>query len=283
MPLVEVIPHRGTDRQTIATVVKLAKLQGKTPIVVADKAGFYVNRILAPYINEAMRLLIEGEPIDHIDKSLVQFGFPVGPIQLLDEVGIDTGTKIIPVLEAAWGERFSPPANIISAILNDDRKGRKNNRGFYLYAVKGRKSKKRPDPAIYNLLGIASPQARLSAQQVAERCVMMMLNEAARCFDEQVIRNARDGDIGAVFGIGFPPFLGGPFRYMDRLGAGKSQRFCSVWPHNTARVLHHVTLCYTWPSRGRPFGPLMNVRPKLWSKKVNPFVNGAVLWRFCKR
>lgn len=221
MPLVEVIPHRGTDRQTIATVVKLAKLQGKTPIVVADKAGFYVNRILAPYINEAMRLLIEGEPIDHIDKSLIQFGFPVGPIQLLDEVGIDTGTKIIPVLEAAWGERFSPPANIISAILNDDRKGRKNNRGFYLYAVKGRKSKKRPDPAIYNLLGIASPQARLSAQQVAERCVMMMLNEAARCFDEQVIRNARDGDIGAVFGIGFPPFLGGPFRYMDRLGAGE--------------------------------------------------------------
>lgn len=74
----------------------------------------------------------------------------------------------------------------------------------------------------------------MSAQQVVERCVMMMLNEAARCFDEQVIRNARDGDIGAVFGIGFPPFLGGPFRYMDRLGAGKSQRFCSVWLLNTA-------------------------------------------------
>lgn len=91
----------------------------------ADKAGFYVNRILAPYINEAMRLLVEGEPLDHIDKSLVKFGFPVGPIQLLDEVGIDTGTKILPVLEAAWGERFSPPANIIDAILNDDRKGRK--------------------------------------------------------------------------------------------------------------------------------------------------------------
>ena len=221
MPLVEVIPHSGTDRQTIATAVKLAKLQGKTPIVVADKAGFYVNRILAPYINEAMRLLMEGEPVEHIDNALVKFGFPVGPIQLLDEVGIDTGTKIIPVLEAAWGERFSPPANIISSILNDDRKGRKNNRGFYLYAAKGRKSKKRPDPAIYALLGISSPQARLSAQQVAERCVMMMLNEAARCFDERVVRSARDGDIGAVFGIGFPPFLGGPFRYMDRLGAGE--------------------------------------------------------------
>jgi 3-hydroxyacyl-CoA dehydrogenase / enoyl-CoA hydratase / 3-hydroxybutyryl-CoA epimerase len=105
--------------------------------------------------------------------------------------------------------------------LKDDRKGRKNNRGFYLYETKRRKSKKRADPAIYPLLAVASPQARLSAQQVAERCVMMMLNEAARCFDEQIVRSARDGDIGAVFGIGFPPFLGGPFRYMDSLGAGE--------------------------------------------------------------
>jgi 3-hydroxyacyl-CoA dehydrogenase/enoyl-CoA hydratase/3-hydroxybutyryl-CoA epimerase len=94
MPLVEVIPHAGTDEQTISTVVKLAKKQGKTPIVVADKAGFYVNRILAPYMSEAMRLLSEGERIENIDKALVKFGFPVGPIQLLDEVGIDTGPKL---------------------------------------------------------------------------------------------------------------------------------------------------------------------------------------------
>ena len=209
MPLVEIIPHAGTSAQTIATTVKLAKKQGKTPIVVRDKAGFYVNRILAPYINEAIRML-----------ALVKFGFPVGPIQLLDEVGIDTGTKIIPVLEAAYGERFSAPANVVSSILNDDRKGRKNGRGFYLYGQKGRKSKKQVDPAIYPLIG-AQGQGRLSAPQVAERCVMLMLNEAVRCVDEQVIRSVRDGDIGAVFGIGFPPFLGGPFRYIDSLGAGE--------------------------------------------------------------
>ena len=113
-----------------------------------DKAGFYVNRILAPYINEAIRMLTEGERVEHIDAALVKFGFPVGPIQLLDEVGIDTGTKIIPVLEAAYGERFSAPANVVSSILNDDRKGRKNGRGFYLYGQKGRKSKKQVDPAI---------------------------------------------------------------------------------------------------------------------------------------
>lgn len=220
MPLVEVIPHAETSSQTVSTVVKLAKKQGKTPIVVADKAGFYVNRILAPYINEAMRLLTEGEKIEHVDDALVKFGFPVGPIQLLDEVGIDTGTKIIPVLESAYGERFSPPANIVSAILKDDRKGRKNGRGFYLYAAKGRKSKKQVDPSVYGLISVAG-QGKLSAVQCAERCVMMMLNEAARCFGEQVVRSARDGDIGAVFGIGFPPFLGGPFRYMDTLGASE--------------------------------------------------------------
>jgi len=220
MPLVEVIPHASTSPQTVATVVKLAKKQGKTPIVVADKAGFYVNRILAPYINEALRLLTEGEKIEHVDEALVKFGFPVGPIQLLDEVGIDTGTKIIPVLEAAYGDRFSPPANIVSAILKDDRKGRKNERGFYLYSAKGRKSKRQVDPSVYGLISVTG-QAKLSAVQCAERCVMMMLNEAARCFGEQAIKNARDGDIGAVFGIGFPPFLGGPFRYMDTLGASE--------------------------------------------------------------
>lgn len=220
MPLVEIIPHASTSAQTIATTVKLAKKQGKTPIVVRDKAGFYVNRILAPYINEAIRMLTEGERIEHIDAALVKFGFPVGPIQLLDEVGIDTGTKIIPVLEAAYGERFSAPANVVSSILNDDRKGRKNGRGFYLYGQKGRKSKKQVDPAIYPLIGVQG-LGRLSAPQVAERCVMLMLNEAVRCLDEQVIRSVRDGDIGAVFGIGFPPFLGGPFRYIDSLGAGE--------------------------------------------------------------
>ena len=218
MPLVEVIPHAKTSAQTIATTVELAKKQGKTPIVVADRAGFYVNRILTPYINEALRCLLEGEPIENIDGALVGFGFPVGPVQLLDEVGIDTGAYIIPVLEQAWGERFKAPA-ALDAILNDNRKGRKNERGFYLYRKKSG-GKKQPDATIYKLLNV-HPKAQRSAEIIAQRCVMMLLNEAARTFDEGVIRCARDGDIGAVFGIGFPPFLGGPFRYMDALGAGK--------------------------------------------------------------
>ncbi|HBT15167.1 MAG TPA: fatty acid oxidation complex subunit alpha FadJ [Erwinia persicina] len=214
MPLVEVIPHAGTAPETIATAVSLAKKQGKTPIVVADRAGFYVNRILAPYMIEAMHCLLEGEPIDSIDRALVEFGFPVGPVQLLDEVGIDVGSHIMPVLQQAWGERFALPA-ALDAVLKDDRKGRKNGRGFYLYPQKGRR--KQVDNSVYRLLKL-SEKHHLSAQNIAQRCVMMLLNEAARTLDEQVISCARDGDVGAVFGIGFPPFLGGPFRYMDQLG-----------------------------------------------------------------
>lgn len=218
MQLVEVIPHKGTSPETIATVVALAKKQGKTPIVVGDFAGFYVNRILAPYINEAIRCFEEGEPVGHIDSALVKQGFPVGPLQLLDEVGIDVGTKIMPVLEAALGERFAAPKQVVKAILDDDRKGKKNGRGFYLYQGPGGKGRKKPDPQVHRLVG-KTPVARLPSAEIAERCLMMMLNEAARCLDEGVVHSPRDGDIGAVFGIGFPPFLGGPFRYMDKIGA----------------------------------------------------------------
>ncbi|MDC9588334.1 fatty acid oxidation complex subunit alpha FadJ [Xenorhabdus sp. XENO-10] len=225
MPLVEVIPHEGTSEKTIATAVALAKKQGKTAIVVGDKAGFYVNRILTPYINEAGYCLEEGEPIEHIDNALMNFGFPIGPINLLDEVGIDVGTKIIPILVEQLGSRFAAP-EFLEAILKDDRKGKKNGRGFYSYTNKkgsfwsfGKKTKE-VDASIYSLLKI-KPAVKMLPADIAQRCVMLMLNEAVRCLDEGIIRSPRDGDIGAVFGIGFPPFLGGPFRYIDKLGSDK--------------------------------------------------------------
>ena len=111
-----------------------AKAQGKTPIVVKDGAGFYVNRILAPYMIEAAQMILNGEPIDKIDRTLVKFGFPVGPVKSLDEVGIDVGTKIIPFLHAQFGDRFISP-DAFSKVLDDDRKGKKNSRGFYDYSA----------------------------------------------------------------------------------------------------------------------------------------------------
>ena len=223
MPLVEVIAHKKTSPQTIATTVAFAKSQGKTPIVVQDGAGFYVNRILALYMNEAAQLLLEGETIENLDLALVKFGFPVGPMTLLDEVGIDVGAKICPILEKELGERFAIP-DAFSRLLNDGRKGRKNGKGFYLYAKQSSTAKtkksKQVDKTIYNVLGLTDFTTS-DVTQVAERCVIQMLNEAVRCLEEGIIASPRDGDIGAIFGIGFPPFLGGPFRYIDSLGATK--------------------------------------------------------------
>ena len=216
MPLAEIITHEGTSNETIATTVALAKKQGKTPIVVKDGAGFFVNRILAPYMNEAARLVLAGEPIEHVDKALLKFGFPVGPVTLLDEVGIDVGAKVAAILRKELGERFEPPA-AFDKLIDDDRKGKKNQKGFYQYG-KGVKGKP-VDKSVYSLLNI-EPQQKLEREEIAELCILPMLNEAAYCLQEGIIRSPRDGDIGSVFGIGFPPFRGGPFRYMDEMGIG---------------------------------------------------------------
>ncbi|WP_418113359.1 fatty acid oxidation complex subunit alpha FadJ [Vibrio scophthalmi] len=215
MPLVEVIPHQTTSDQTISTVVELARKQGKTPIVVKDCAGFYVNRILAPYMNEAAHILLTGEPIEQLDGALLDAGFPVGPITLLDEVGVDIGAKIMPILVNELGPRFQGPA-VFDTLLNDGRKGRKSGKGFYTYKGKD----KQVDKSVYKLLNL-TPESKMASQEMAMRCLLPMLNEAVRCLDEGIIRSPRDGDIGAIFGIGFPPFLGGPFRYMDQIGIVK--------------------------------------------------------------
>lgn len=237
MPLVEVIAHDKTSAETIAATVAFARKQGKTPIVVRDGAGFYVNRILALYMNEAAELLLEGHSIEQLDGALVKFGFPVGPMTLLDEVGIDVGAKISPILESELGERFKAPA-AFSKLIKDDRKGRKNSRGFYRYdehlnglsrvkakvkaninRLVGKQSSKVVDDTVYSVLGLTQPSMnKKGSQELAQRCVVQMLNEAVRCLEEEIISSARDGDIGAIFGIGFPPFLGGPFRYIDSLG-----------------------------------------------------------------
>ncbi|MDA9556818.1 fatty acid oxidation complex subunit alpha FadJ [Vibrio sp.] len=227
MPLVEIIPHVGTSDKVIATTLELAKKQGKTAIVVKDSAGFYVNRILAPYMNESIKCLLDGEPVEHIDEALLNDGFPVGPLTLLDEVGVDIGAKITPILVNELGERFKAPDNIFEQLLKDERKGRKSNKGFYLYqtskvdlfnVLPGKRNKsKQVDKSVYTLLNV-TPKSALSQKDIAMRCLLPMLNEAVRCLDDGVIASARDGDIGAIFGIGFPPFTGGPFRLMDAMG-----------------------------------------------------------------
>ncbi len=218
MPLVEVIPHDQTSQTAIATAVDLARKQGKTPIVVKDCAGFYVNRILALYMSEAARLLFEQVCPLELDQAVVRFGFPLGPFTLLDEVGIDISAKIVPILTEKLGDRFHVP-DIFESLIADQRLGKKVKKGFYLYKSK-KQDRKVIDPAVYSVLKLSGKTIPLPAEAV-ERCVLQMLNEAARCLQEGIIAHPRDGDIGAIFGIGFPPFLGGPFHYMDRLGVAQ--------------------------------------------------------------
>ena len=223
MPLLEVIRTDQTAPWVVATVVALGKKQGKTVIVVKDGVGFYTSRILGPYMNEAAHLVSEGVPIDTIDDAMVRWGFPVGPIQLLDEVGIDVAAHVGEIVHAAFGDRVTPPA-AMAKLLADDRKGRKNERGFYRYgkcATKG--GKRQVDASIYATLGV-SPKAKLPLEEIQMRCALQMVNESLLCFGEGILRSARDGDIGAVFGLGFPPFRGGPFRWVDTLGAAEVLR-----------------------------------------------------------
>jgi len=214
MPLLEVIVTPLTDAFATATAVTFGRRLGKHVIVVRDGPGFYTTRALSPYMNEAARLLEEGAAIEDVDRAMTEFGFPVGPIALLDEVGIDVGAKVAKILYHAFGERMAPPGSM-TLVLEDGRLGRKNKRGFYLYDGKD----KRVDPSVYALLPAGTPRRPFDRREIQERLVFAFLNEAALCLEDGILRSARDGDVGAIFGLGFPPFLGGPFRYLDHLGA----------------------------------------------------------------
>ncbi|HEX7122478.1 MAG TPA: fatty acid oxidation complex subunit alpha FadJ [Gemmatimonadaceae bacterium] len=216
MPLLEVIVTRATLPDAVATAVQWGRSIGKTVIVVNDAPGFYVNRILTPYLIEAGRLLDLGASIEAVDKAMVQFGFPVGPLTLLDEVGLDIAAKSGAIFHDAFGERMAP-AQSLRAVVESGRLGRKGRRGFYQYDEDGRKGTE--DISIYELLSTRSTREEVPADEIQARCALALVNEAVRALEEGVVRSPRDGDVGAVFGIGFPPFRGGPFRYIDAVGA----------------------------------------------------------------
>lgn len=215
MPLLELIVTKKTSQEVIATAVEFGRKQGKTVIVVNDGAGFYTSRVLAAYVNEAGHLISEGVPVEDIDNAMTSFGYPVGPITLLDEVGIDVGTKITPILEKALGTRMTP-ASAFSKLTESAREGRKNKKGFYDYQQKT-KGKRPVDETVYIDLGV-KPTTKLDSKIISERCNLILINECIRCLGEGILQSPRDGDIGAIFGLGYPPFLGGPFRYSDKLG-----------------------------------------------------------------
>ncbi|QYJ15445.1 Fatty acid oxidation complex subunit alpha [Rubrobacter xylanophilus DSM 9941] len=217
MPLLEVVRKEDTPEWVLATCIHEGLAQGKTVITVNDGPGFYTTRILAFYINEALLLLEEGAAVDAIDEAMMDFGFPVGPLKLLDEVGIDTGVKINEVLRPLFEARALRTSDRGGEVVAAGYKGRKSGRGFYLY--EGR-DKGKVNPEVYEYLGTRRRQ--IPARAIQDRLSMMMVSEAVRCLEEGILTSHRDGDVGAVFGLGFAPFRGGPFWYLDTMGLDRA-------------------------------------------------------------
>ncbi len=217
VPLLEVVEGPRTADWVTATAVDVGRRQGMTVVVVNDGPGFYTSRILGPFVNEAAYLLADGASVDAIDGAVESRGFPVGPFRLLDEIGIDVAAKIARILEDGLGARLAPAPGL-EAVVGDGRRGRKNGRGFYQYRVEGGQTVRGDvDPSIYQLVN-RSTRPSPAADEIVDRALLAMVNEAAWTLGDGVLRSPRDGDAAAIFGVGFPPHLGGPFRYVDDRG-----------------------------------------------------------------
>jgi 3-hydroxyacyl-CoA dehydrogenase/enoyl-CoA hydratase/3-hydroxybutyryl-CoA epimerase len=218
MPLVEVIRGAETSDEAVATVFSLSKQLGKTPIVVKDVPGFLVNRLLTPYLNEATFMVADGAPIEELDAAILAFGMPMGPMELIDEVGIDVGEKVSHILHEAYGARMEP-CTMNGGVAKAGHLGKKTARGFYVYENGGKS--KRLDPEVYSILGVQARRGRFSSEEMVDRCILPMINEASRALAEGVVAGPGEVDLGMIMGTGFPPFRGGLLRYADSLGAAK--------------------------------------------------------------
>lgn len=251
VPLLEVVRTKETDPRAVATAVAVGKRQGKTVIVVHDGTGFYTTRILAPYLNEAAQLLGEGVTVDAIDSALVDWGFANGPLHVLDDIGIDVASHVATVIHGAFGDRLRP-SEVTASLRADDRRGRKNGRGFYLYG-RGHKLEQRVDDTVYEAIRASRRPARTMPEEISLRCTIPLVNEALRCLDEGILRSPRDGDIGAIFGVGFPPFRGGPFRYVDVLGAQEVLRRTRSLEHRFGARYEPAPLLVEMARKGKRF------------------------------
>ncbi|HET6880456.1 MAG TPA: 3-hydroxyacyl-CoA dehydrogenase NAD-binding domain-containing protein, partial [Pirellulales bacterium] len=220
MPLVEVIRGPKTSDETVATAVAFAKAIGKSPIVVNDGPGFLVNRLLLPYMNEALELILDGVEIKAIESAAKGFGMPMGPITLYDVVGLDTAYYAGQVMHEAFPDRIGE-SPLLAAMVKAGRLGQKSGVGFFAYKEK-REGRGTPDPSLAEVVKpLMRGGSKLSEQQIVERLFLPMVLEATRILAEQKVRDPRDVDLGLIYGIGFPPFKGGLLFWADTIGAAK--------------------------------------------------------------
>jgi len=212
MPLIEIIRAAQTSNETLERTVQFSRQLGKTVIVVKDAPGFLVNRLLLPYLNEAAYLMESGIPAEALDRIAEEFGMPMGPIELVDQVGIDVGYKVAHILQEAFGARMKVAA-ILETVKGQGLLGKKSGKGFYVYSGKDKK----PNPEVR----ITASGPRVSQEDALKRMMYIMINEAARCLEEKVVDSPATVDIGMVMGTGFPPFRAGLLHYADSVGLVK--------------------------------------------------------------
>jgi 3-hydroxyacyl-CoA dehydrogenase/enoyl-CoA hydratase/3-hydroxybutyryl-CoA epimerase len=234
MPLVEIVVGKTSDKLTVETAVAFAKHIGKLPVVVNESPGFLANRLLMPYLNEAGFLLDEGKPIEAIDRAALDFGMPMGPLRLIDEVGTDVTFDVSRELADAFGERMKI-SSAINKINASGLKGRKGGAGFYVYEGKN----ETPNLKIYEMFGITPLKEPLRVERLQQRLIYTMINEAARVLEEKVVAARDDVDACMIFGTGFPPFRGGLMAYAAEVGLA-----------NIVRTLEEFTAAY-----GHRFAP----------------------------
>ena len=217
MPLIEIIPHSGTSNQTIATAYDVASKQGKIPILVKDVPGFFVNRCLAPLLVEIPKLLEEGVKFDKIEKAMLNFGMPVGPLTLSDEVGLDISKHVSDLMSKSdLGIRMEGDTSLIQEMIDNKWLGKKSGQGFYNYS-----NKKEINNNLIKLLekrNIEYGKSNLTEEEIKLRLIGKFINEVIYSYQNEIIKTPLEGDLGSVLGIGFPPHYGGPFRMLDQLG-----------------------------------------------------------------
>ena len=219
MPLVEIVRGAKTSNATIVKTAAVTSKLGKFPVIVENVPGFLVNRVLAPYMAEASQLLSEGYSIEDIDSAAMDFGMPMGPIRLLDEVGLDVAAKVQSEMLNAYGARMSAP-RYLEILIKAGRLGKKNGTGFYMYQDKD----STVDPSVYQLLNLVQDRKKSDSVYIAERLLLPLVNEAILCLDDSVAGlpgedAAGQIDLATVMGTGFAPFEGGAINYAERIGA----------------------------------------------------------------
>lgn len=215
MPLLEVVKTKESAEWAVGRVVELGQAMGKQVIIVDDGPGFYTTRALAFLLAEAIEIYKEGVDLKLIDKALTEFGFPVGPATLIDEVGIDVGLHVLETMSEAFPERISVDENL-PKLIEEGYLGRKAEKGLFKYE-NGKKLG--PDESVNKIYGITTGGTKIAPHEIIDRVLLVFINESVKCLEENILAHPFDGDVGAVFGLGFPPFWGGPFKYVDLVGA----------------------------------------------------------------